>query len=124
MYKGEIKVQENELVEVLNTAQGLEIKGLSEKSNPPPPSNHISLPKSENIFGSHLSQENKRPPLDIIQPNQKRPKLAGNSELKDSSRSNLLASTSAATTESTFPTSVKQEITPVTIDIDDGDGVD
>jgi len=30
MYKGEIKVEEQELVTVLNTAQGLEIKGLTE----------------------------------------------------------------------------------------------
>jgi len=33
MYKGEIKVQEDELVAVLNTAQGLEIKGLSENNS-------------------------------------------------------------------------------------------
>ena len=37
MYKGEIKVQEDELVKVLSTAQALEIKGLSDKNNSEPP---------------------------------------------------------------------------------------
>ena len=33
MYKGEIKVQENELVTVLNVAQALEVKGLTESTD-------------------------------------------------------------------------------------------
>merc|ERR1712242_47531 len=50
MYKGEIKVQESELVHVLSTAQALEIKGLCEKGSPIQHLNSANLSNSDSKF--------------------------------------------------------------------------
>jgi len=124
MYKGEIKVQENELVSVLNTAQGLEIKGLSENSSqPPPPPTSSSLPKPENPYSNSTNHSAKRPLPTPPPVTQKRPKLiSANDEIKTSNVQEVTAGPSAshAPGPGSFLAPVKQEMTPVTIDLDDG----
>lgn len=121
MYKGEIKVQENELVSVLNTAQGLEIKGLSENSTPPPtlPTN---ISKPEQVFSNSTNNTSKRPPITQSQVTHKRQKLLQSNDLKGGNTQEPPPGPSGSHDPGHFETSVKQEITPVTIDLDDGDG--
>jgi len=104
MYMGEIKVQENQLVNILSTAQALDIKGLSDRSE----------------LGRKLeeTQPNKSLPL-LIEPNT-REKLATHSIER-----NIVTDgdTTTAPLVSTLPhpqeiLSVKQEVAPVTIDLD------
>lgn len=124
MYKGEIKVQENELVSVLNTAQGLEIKGLSENSSPPPPPPPTSsLPKPENLYSNNTNHSTKRPLPTQPPVTQKRPKpIPANDVPKTSNVQKITPGPSASHDPGpgTFMTPVKQEMTPVTIDLDDG----
>jgi len=132
MYKGEIKVKENELVSVLNTAQGLEIKGLSENSETSNPSSSSSsrLPKSESLFTIHSTA--KRPAALPVSQNydqtqRKRQKIFSSSDSTKTSSLHppveAVPATSLVQDQGT-PVSfmpVKQEITPVTIDLDDGE---
>jgi len=123
MYKGEIKVQENELVSVLNTAQGLEIKGLSENSDTPQPPLHNNITKPEQLFSNSTNQQAKRPLPPQGQVPQKRPKLLPTNDIKPSNVQNIAPpgpSSSQNQGSGSFMTPVKQEITPVTIDLDDG----
>jgi len=123
MYKGEIKVQENELVSVLNTAQGLEIKGLSENSDTPQPPLHNNITKPEQLFSNSTNQQAKRPLPPQGQVPQKRPKLLPTNDIKPSNVQNVAPpgpSSSQNQGPGSFMTPVKQEITPVTIDLDDG----
>jgi len=123
MYKGEIKVQENELVSVLNTAQGLEIKGLSENSDTPQPPLHNNITKPEQLFSNSTNQQAKRPLPPQGQVPQKRPKLLPTNDIKPSNVQNIAPpgpSSSQNQGPGSFMTPVKQEITPVTIDLDDG----
>lgn len=85
MYKGEIKVQEDELVTVLNVAQSLEVKGLTENSDsnkentdsrrvsPPPPAKRVKVSRSQvtevpSPYSSQpVKQETKPTVIDIDQ---------------------------------------------------------
>jgi len=124
MYKGEIKVQENELVSVLNTAQGLEIKGLSENTTPPPLPNNISKP--EHVFTNSTNHTPKRPLPPQSRVSEKRPKILETNDLKASTTQEIAPGPSGSLDPGpgSFETTVKQEITPVTIDLDDGDGIE
>ena len=108
---------------MLNTAQGLEIKGLSENSSPPPPPPSSSLPKPENLYSNSTNHSTKRPLPTQPPVTQKRPKLiTANDVIKTSNVQEVAAGPSASHDPGpgTFMTPVKQEMTPVTIDLDDG----
>jgi len=133
MYKGEIKVEENELVTVLNTAQGLEIKGLtdstdtgsaksSEPSKPTPYRAPVPAPAPKRPSPSPLPQSSN-------QYERKKPKLAPSDALYK--LSNVHVSPAMDQHAPTPPparvshppqqeqlVSVKQEVAPVTIDLE------
>jgi len=133
MYKGEIKVEENELVTVLNTAQGLEIKGLtdstdtgsaksSEPSKPTPYRAPVPAPAPKRPSPSPLPQSSN-------QYERKKPKLAPSDALYK--LSNVHVSPAMEQHAPTPPparvshppqqeqlVSVKQEVAPVTIDLE------
>jgi len=136
MYKGEIKVQENELVSVLNTAQGLEIKGLSENSTGSTPPSSNSLPKTENLFTSQAEKRSAPPTPPVTQhqhyeqSQRKRPKTFPSNDINKASNPSVIGpgpgqvpSTShdPGPGPGSFMSQVKQEVTPVTIDLDDGE---
>jgi len=134
MYKGEIKVEENELVTVLNTAQGLEIKGLTDStdtgstksSEPPKPAPYrapVPAPAPKRPSPSPLPQSSN-------QYERKKPKVAPSDALYKLSNVHV----SPAMEQQHAPTppparvshppqqeqmvSVKQEVAPVTIDLE------
>jgi len=133
MYKGEIKVEENELVTVLNTAQGLEIKGLtdstdtgsaksSEPSKPTPYRAPVPAPAPKRPSPSPLPQSSN-------QYERKKSKLAPSDALYK--LSNVHVSPAMEQHAPTPPparvshppqqeqlVSVKQEVAPVTIDLE------
>jgi len=131
MYKGEIKVEENELVTVLNTAQGLEIKGLtdstetgSSKSSEPPKSTPYRAP----VPASAPKRPSPSPlPQSSNQYERKKPKSAPSDALYKLSNVHV----SPAMEQPPPPpvrappppqqeqmVSVKQEVAPVTIDLE------
>jgi len=133
MYKGEIKVEENELVTVLNTAQGLEIKGLtdstesgSSKSSEPPKSTPYRPP----VPASAPKRPSPSPlPQSSNQYERKKPKVAPSDALYKLSNVHV----SPAMEQPVPPpppvrappppqqeqmVSVKQEVAPVTIDLE------
>jgi len=131
MYKGEIKVEENELVTVLNTAQGLEIKGLtdstetgSSKSSEPPKSTPYRAP----VPASAPKRPSPSPlPQSSNQYERKKPKVAPSDALYKLSNVHV----SPAMEQPPPPpvrappppqqeqmVSVKQEVAPVTIDLE------
>lgn len=106
MYKGEIRVQEEELVPVLNTAQGLEIKGLSENL-PHPTSGHTKPPASQ--------------PTDRLLPTPPPLATTGFEARKRQKTISDDVHTKAgvtARTASPLTSVVKQEVSPVTIELD------
>jgi len=134
MYKGEIKVEENELVTVLNTAQGLEIKGLTDStdtgsaksSEPPKPA-----PYRAPVPASAPKRPSPSPlPQSSNQYERKKPKVAPSDALYKLSNVHV----SPAMEQQHAPTppparvshppqqeqmvSVKQEVAPVTIDLE------
>ena len=117
-------MQENELVSVLNTAQGLEIKGLSENTTPPSLPNNISKP--EHVFTNSTNHTPKRPLPPQSRVSEKRPKILETNDLKASTTQEIAPGPSGSLDPGpgSFETTVKQEITPVTIDLDDGDGIE
>jgi len=138
MYKGEIKVQENELVSVLNTAQGLEIKGLSENSTGSTPPSSNSLPKTENLFTSQAEKRSAPPPAPppvtqhqhYEQSQRKRPKTFPSNDINKASNPSVIGPGTGQVPSTShdpgpgpgsFMSQVKQEVTPVTIDLDDGE---
>ena len=110
---------------MLNTAQGLEIKGLSENTTPPPLPNNISKP--EHVFTSNSTNHTpKRPLPPQSRVSEKRPKILETNDLKASTTQEIAPGPSGSLDPGpgSFETTVKQEITPVTIDLDDGDGIE
>jgi len=120
MYKGEIKVQEDELVAVLNTAQDLEIKGLSENSRndenfKAAPTHNLKdssmkrpMPNTENIVDQGLKKKQRiqdREIPDALKPTSTRnPPVAVKPQPFIPQQSDVLK--------------VKEEVTPVTIDLE------
>lgn len=125
MYKGEIKVQEDELVAVLNTAQGLEIKGLSENNSSSEESRTAPDQKVHNP-----PQPVKRPQIvtETSDSGFKKRKIVHYNEVKRESPTLRPVINPPAPQSSTLQApealKVKEEMTPVTIDIDipDQDG--
>jgi len=119
MYKGEIKVQEDELVAVLNAAQGLEIKGLYE--------NNTNSEKSQVA----TDQKVKSPPLPVKRPQIvtepqesgfKKRKIEYYKEVKGENPTSRPVINPPAPHSSSLQApaamKVKEEMTPVTIDLD------
>jgi len=129
MYKGEIKVEENELVTVLNTAQSLEIKGLTDSTD-----SGSSKPSEHSKPTPYRAPAPKRPsptPQPPTQFERKKPKVNPNDALYKLSNVHVSpaveqpsSSSTQRVSHSSLPpsqepvVSVKQEVAPVTIDLD------
>lgn len=137
MYKGEIKVKESELVSVLQVAQGLDIKGLSEQGGPvdgghgnaqphPRHNQHVERQESqlapamkraspeENIVNNIEPSPRKKPKTPV--PAEELPSMMQHTPITmPSSHTVQDVQTEMARVE------VKRELTPVTIDLDGSD---
>jgi len=125
MYNGEIKVKENELVTVLSTAQALEIKGLSESNNT------TNETKNDPVSKPCLKTESpKRPAPQPVTPgyyqntSRKKQRIIPSNNLTISDRgSNPVPGIPTPKTKPPPPSQpelvpVKQEMAPVTVDLD------
>merc|ERR1712183_67613 len=130
MYKGEIKVEENELVTVLNTAQGLEIRGLTDSTDtgsakssepskpspapyrPPPPKRHSPIPQPSNQF------ERKKPKLAPSDALYKLSNVHVSPSMEQSGPAPPPAPRAPPPPPPEQVVNVKQEVAPVTIDLD------
>jgi len=136
MYKGEIKVKESELVSVLQVAQGLDIKGLSEQGGPV--GGHAQ-PQPQHNHHVDRQQVQVKPGMKRVSPAQtsviennvdqsirKKPKTpVPNAELPTIIQHAPITIPSNQTVHEIQPemvrVDVKRELTPVTIDLDGSD---
>lgn len=129
MYKGEIKVEENELVTVLNTAQSLEIKGLTDSTDSG--SSKSSEPSKPTPYRAPAPKRPSPIPQPSTQFERKKPKVNPNDALYKLSNVHVSpaveqpsSSSTQRVSHSSLPpsqepvVSVKQEVAPVTIDLD------
>jgi len=140
MYKGEIKVKESELVSVLQVAQGLDIKGLSEQggavdgghenTQPPPPRHHQHVERQEARIAPAMkraSPEENPAIVNNIEPSpRKKPRTpVPAEELPSLMQHTPITMPSSHTVQDIQPemarVEVKRELTPVTIDLDGSD---
>jgi len=119
MYKGEIKVQEDELVAVLNTAQGLEIKGLSENSTS---SDKGQATPDRKVHNPPLPVKRTQIETETAESGFKRRKILHYNEVKGESQMArpLLNPPAPHSSSLQAPEAlkVKEELTPITIDQD------
>jgi len=139
MYKGEIKVKESELVSVLQVAQGLDIKGLSEQGGPvdgghgntqPPPRHNQHVERQEARIAPAMkraSPEENPAIVNNIEPSpRKKPKTpVPVEELPSLMQHTPITMPSSHSVQDIQPemarVEVKRELTPVTIDLDGSD---
>jgi len=133
MYKGEIKVKESELVSVLQVAQGLDIKGLSEQGgsvsgaqNQPHPRHNQPLEQRDPQIKPSMKRvypEDNPARENSVDPIRKKPKTPVPTE--ESAPMMPLTSPSSHLAQDITPeiarVEVKRELTPVTIDLDGSD---
>jgi len=129
MYKGEIKVKESELVSVLQVAQGLDIKGLSEQGgsvsgaqNQTHPRHNQPLEERDPQIKPSMKRvypEDNSTRENTVDPIRKKPKTPVPTE--EIPPMMPLPSPSSNITPEIARVEVKRELTPVTIDLDGSD---
>jgi len=136
MYKGEIKVKESELVSVLQVAQGLDIKGLSEQGGPvgghaqpqPQHNHHVDRqqvqvkpgmkrvsPAQTSVIENNVDQSIRKKPKTPV-PNVELPTIIQHAPITIPSNQTV-----HEIQPEMVRVDVKRELTPVTIDLDGSD---
>jgi len=130
MYKGEIKVKESELVSVLQVAQGLDIKGLSEQGgpvgggqgHPQPHPQHKQNVERQEVQVKHPTKRVSPAESSSPDPNTIDPVIRKRARTPSLPEDNFPPILQPPTTLPGMEgVDVKRELTPVTIDLDGSD---
>jgi uncharacterized Zn-finger protein len=129
MYKGEIKVKESELVSVLQVAQGLDIKGLSEQGgpvgggqgHPHPHPQHKQHVERQEVLVKHPTKRVSPAESSSTEPNTAEPVIRKKARTPPLPADNFAPLLQPPTLPGMEGVDVKRELTPVTIDLDGSD---